>query len=526
MRTGYRVGVIMVAVAWLATACSSDSNQAAPSASTVAARQELTVGLADDQSVVSGPRAGLGNGFNILEGLTVLGPAYEVKPLLAERWELRAPTTWRFFLRKGVTFQDGQPFNAQAVKSGLFDRVAKTPGGGTIKAGPDSAVVVDDFTIDFTPTATNLAVPAQLVHPSAAVAAPGTTLEKKPVGTGPFRFVSYAPKESLVVERNPDYWGTKAKLDKITYRFIPDDTTRLQDLQGGAVDLIVNVPSASVKSTTGDKNLSVVKSEVGAYDALLLNIHGKGGRDLLSDLTLRQAVALSIDRKAIANGVLDGQATADATMVPPASLGTYASTVKGSPYDPAKAKSMLDAAGWTVGADGVRAKAGRPLKLQLVTGFPSAAALNPIPAYIQTELKSVGIALEIVERPDSASYQALLTAGEGDIFIEQGNQNDGNPAFLPVLLFYSAGSGSSADYVGLSGPGSQFDALIGPTLTESDPDKIRQQTAAAMHQLIDVDAAVVPLAGIPRIFAMKKSVQGFVASPSLINTRWDGIFIK
>jgi peptide/nickel transport system substrate-binding protein len=528
MRTAHRaVGVVMLVGALVATACSSGSNtskQAGPATTTSPPRQELTVGTIDDQFVVSGARANLASGYNVLETLTLLSPQYEVKPLLAERWEFRAPNTWRFFLRHGVTFHDGQPFNAQAVKTGLFDRVAKTPGGGTIKAGPDSAVVVDDFTVDFTPTAPNLRIPEQIVHPTNGVAAPGTTLESKPVGTGPFRFVEYQPKDHLTVERFDGYWGPKPKLDRITFRFIPDNNTRRLALESGQVDYILNVPTGDVKSLK-DKGFTVATSAVGAYDALYLNIHGKPPYDLLSDQVVRQAIAYSIDRKAIATGVLDGQATADPTMVPPASLGQYASTVKGYAFDPAKAKSTLDAAGWKPGSDGIRSKEGRRLHLQLVSGLPTAEALRPIPAFLQSELKDVGIDLEIVERPDTPSYQSLITSGQGDIFIEQGNQNDGNPSFLPVLLFCNCGSGASADYVGLFGPGPAFDNLITPALSEVDLDKVRKETADAMHLLIDEQAVVVPLAGIPRVSAMKKQVQGFVAHPSSINTRWDSISI-
>nr|WP_281288662.1 ABC transporter substrate-binding protein [Pseudonocardia kunmingensis] len=112
--------------------------------------------------------------------------------MLAERWEFRAPNTWRFFLRHGVRFHDGQPFNAQAVKAGLFDRVAQRKNGSTIKAGPDSAVVVDEYTIDFTPTVPNLRVPEQIGHPSNVVYAPGSIAGVKPMGTGPFTFLEYA----------------------------------------------------------------------------------------------------------------------------------------------------------------------------------------------------------------------------------------------------------------------------------------------------------------------------------------------
>ncbi len=493
-----------------------------------AAKQELTVGASQDLYVLEGPRASLGMyplNANIVETLAYLGPNYEVKPLLAERWEFRQPNTWRFFLRKGVKFHDGQPFNAAAVKAGLFDRVAKIPGGSTILAGPSSAVVVDDYTIDFTPIRSNLRVPEQIVHPNNGVIAPGSDPGKKPVGTGPFRFVEYATKERIVVDRNPDYWGARATLTKITFRFYPDAASRLLALQSGNVDAIFDVSRPDVQ-TLQAKGFTIKKSVVGAYEALYANVHGRAPFDILQDLNVRQAVTYAIDRKSLVTGALDGQATTDQTMVPPSSLTPYTSTVKGYAFDQSKAKALLDAAGWKPGADGIRVNGGRRLKLTVISGFPSAEVHRPVPSLLQAQLKQVGIEVEIVERPDSASYQSVITSGQGDLYLEQGNQNDANPGFLPVLLFYVGGSGATADYQSLFAPGPKFDQVLGPSLTESDPNRVRMIVAEAMHQIIDEDAIVMPLAGIYRIYGLKKTVQGFTPHPSSLMVRWDGVSLS
>jgi peptide/nickel transport system substrate-binding protein len=518
---------LVLCLALLGAACSSSKSTTSggSTGSTTAQGKELRVGFTDDQYVVEGPEAALGAyplNTNVMETLTYLSPDYQVKPMLAERWEFHPPNTWRFFLRPNVKFHDGQPLTAQAVKEGLFDRVAKQDGGGTIEAGPSSAVVVDPLTIDFTPTSTNLRIPEQVVHPSNAVYAPGSDPGKKPVGTGPFRFVSYQPKEQIVVERNPDYWGAKAKLAKMTFRFYPDASARRLALEAGNIDFAFDVPRPDVKDLSS-KGFMIMNSPPGAYEAMYANIHGAAPHDLLSDVKVREAIDFAIDRKAAVTGVLDGQATTDQTFVPPAVLAPYQSQVQGFTYDAAKAKSLLDDAGWKPGADGIREKGGRKLKLTLVSGFPSSEAIKPMPTFLQSQLKAVGIDVDIVERPDSASYQALIDSGQGDLFIEQGNQNDANPAFLPVLLFYAGGTGASAAYQSLFAPKGTFDQIMGQTLSESDPQKVRQETAMGMHQIIDVDAVIMPLAGIFRIYGMSKSVQGFTPHPSFLNVRWEGV---
>lgn len=526
-----RFAAVGLSVAVVMSGCggAAQTEQASDQPAKPATDQSLVVGYTEDQYVLEGPRASLGMyplNANIVETLTYLTPEYEVKPLLAERWELIEPNTWRFFLRKGVVFHDGQPFNAQAVKEGLFDRAGQVEGGGTIKAGPQSAVVVDEYTIDFTPTVPNLRVPQQLVHPNNGVVAPGSTIGTKPIGTGLFRFVDYKPKESISVERNPDYWGGAPKLERIEFRFFPDRNARKLALESGDVDVIYEVPRQDVEDLKA-REFTVLNSEVGAYEAMYANARGgKAPYDKLADVAVRRAVAMSIDRQALVTGVLDGLATTDQTFVPPTSLGDQASLVKGSPYDPAGAMRLLDEAGWRAEGSAVRTKNGTPLSLTLVSGFPTAEVHRPIPAFLQSELAKVGIELKIVERPDSASFQALIKSGEGDLFLEQGNQNDGNPGFLPVLLLYTGGSGASAPYQSLFAPGKKFDELIEPSLSAADPAVVRSAVAAAMREAIVEQATVIPLAGIFRIYGMRSEVKGFVPHPSFLNLRWDDVWLS
>jgi len=524
---------LAVVLSLVSAACSDKSTTATKATATTAAaanpNAELKVGFTEDQYVLNGPEASLAEyplNANVIETLATMSPDYEVVPALAESWTLVPPNTWRFKLRQGVKFHDGTPLDAAAVKAGLFDRLAKMDGGSSLKAGPASAVVVDPSTIDFTPTVPNLRVPEQMVHPQYGVIAPGSDIGKKPVGTGPFRFVEYVPKERIVVDRNPDYWGPRAKVAKITFRFYPDASTRRLALESGEIDAAYEIPRDDVAGLKS-KGFTIKNSSVGAYDALLVNQHGKQGFDILSDASVRQAVALGIDRKKLVTNVLDGLATTDQTIVAPNSLKPYTSTITGFPFDQAKAKSMLDAAGWVPGSDGIRAKGGKKLHLVLVSGFPAAEILRPIPAFVQSQLKEIGIDVAITERPDSDSYGAVMDAGDGDLFLEQGNQNDANPGFLPILLFYTGpGSGDPFSYQKLFGPGGKFDETLAPALTEANADTVRKIVANAMHQFVDVDVAAIPLAGVFRIYGLRKGVEGFVPHPAFLHVRWDTVSVS
>lgn len=530
MRPSARRLIAVLVLAVVASACGGGSDdstdEAGGSSSQPNVNAELRVGFTEDQYILEGPDANLGAypaNANIVETLVYLNDRYEVVPRLAERWEFRPPNTWRFFLRQGVRFHDGQPMNAQTIKAGLFDRVAAKRNGGTIRATPQSAVVVDEYTIDFTAAVPNLRVVEQLVHPQNGAIAPGSDHGTRPVGTGPFRFVDYRPKERITVERNNDYWGEKALLARLTFRFFPDRNARLLALQAGDIDLAYEIPRDDVAGLES-RGFTIAKSTVGAYRAVFMNSYGDEPYDILRDANVRKAIATGIDRKKHVDGVLSGLATTDQTFVPPSALGGSASLIRGHTFNLNAARTMLDNAGWRAGADGIRVKDGRRLKLTLVSGFPSAEAIRPSPTFLQAELKNLGVEVEIVERPDSASFQDLMTRKQGDLFIEDGNQNDANVGFLPVLLLYTGpGSSGTGTYQGISAPGPRFDELIQPALTEPDHTNLQRIVATAMNEAITEQATVLPLNGVFRIYGMKKAVTGFVPHPSFLNVSWLGV---
>src|SRR5260370_9224585 len=312
---------LVLAVAMLAVACNRGSTTAAKTASSNP-NAALTVGFTEDQYVLSGPQASLGEyplNANIIETLATITPDYKVVPALAESWTLIAPNTWRFKIRQGVKFHDGQALNAMAVKDGVVDRLAAMKGGSSLKAGPNSVKVVDEFTLDFTPRVPNLRVPEQMVHPQLGVRARGSELGKNRGGTGPFRFVEYVPKERIVVERNPDYWGAKAKVAKITFRFYPDASTRRLALQSGEIDAAFEVPRDDVAGLRSN-GFQILTSGVGAYDALLLNQHGKPGFDILTDVAGRPTGAPGLQRRKRRLGGLDRVAHPHPTHVAPPTL--------------------------------------------------------------------------------------------------------------------------------------------------------------------------------------------------------------
>lgn len=509
----------------------SASPQASPTAAAtspaVIIKQRLVIGMEEDGYTREGVKANVclyPVNTNVFEPLVKLGPNFEVLPNLATEWEYMGDNVWRFHLRRGVKFHDGRDFTAEAVAY-TMKRIADQ-GGGTIKMGPDSVKIVDDYTVDIASTIPNMRLPQQLVHSQFGILAPGTDLISTFIGTGPFKFKEYTPNQHLTVIRNPDYWGQKAILEEIRFDFIPDRNTRVMALQAGDCDVIIRVPMESVDLIESTKGLKIARSSPGAYTSLMCNVSGDSSEyNILKDRKVRKAIAQAIDRESIITYMWEKNAELNQTMIPPSVLGEYASLVKGFTYDPEAAKSLLEEAGWKVGKGGIREKDGRRLSLTLVSGFPTAEVHRPIPEILQAQLKEIGIELKIIEVSETAAYTETLKSEQGDIWIEMGNQNNCDPTFLPYLLHHSNGYYSLT--YGLYKVNETFDGLLDQALQTSDPDECARLTAEALHILIDEEAINIPIASHYQIWGLRENVMGFTPYPSRINQyNWNEVYLK
>ena len=384
---------------------------------------------------------------NIYERLTHVDEHFQLKPGLAERWELRPDgRTWRFFLRKGVTFHDGSPFTAADVIFSV-DRAARR-GGGAIDATEGATVAVDDHTVDFTPARPNFKVPIRLSNVSnhVHIIKAGTDSSVHPMGTGPVKFVSHSPDELIRVERYDGYWDrpNAARVRSILFKFIPDGNARVLALRAGDVDVIMDVPREAVTELKKDANLRVVQAALGGFNAIYINVLGRDEFAITADRRLRQALAMGINRDQIVKDVYEGNAAPLPTLVPPALLGAQKDKVKGPPaYDPAGARRILDDLGWRPGPDGVRVKDGRRLEIVIGSGFPSPELQRPIPEVLQSQLRQVGVGAKIVEQ----SMANLVVDGSlrAHFWLEMYGATDPDPGSI-LRFFRSPAIGNTGNY--------------------------------------------------------------------------------
>jgi len=349
---------------------------------------ELVFGTASDPVVLDGALVSDGESLRALdqmfEGLVTLKEgSTEVVPGLAESWEADAAgTAWTFKLRDGVKFHDGTDFNADAVCfnfdrwynfKGPFQLESATYywqtvfGGFADKKKPSlykSCEAVDDTTVRLNLTKASASFLGALALTNFTFASPkalqefgadkgsvdeetgfkptGTYGTEHPTGTGPFKFESWTRGDRLVMVRNDDYWGDKAKLERLIFRPISDNAARLQALQNGEIQGYDLVEPQDIETIEGDDTLQILDRP--AFNVGYVTINQKVKP--FDKLAVRQAVAAGLDRQAVVDNFYAGRGDVATQFMPPSLFG-YANDVKTYTYNPRKAKALLASAGVT-----------------------------------------------------------------------------------------------------------------------------------------------------------------------------------
>jgi peptide/nickel transport system substrate-binding protein len=509
------------AIVLLAAACAqAPTGTAASPQAQVDPNAEVKIAADEDQWPAQGDAAkstyfAYPLNVNVFEPLIKIASDYSLQPALAEKWELVPPNTWRFTIRQGVKFHDGHVMTVDDVmwswggprqmEAKLLSTVANT-------LGPNSVKKIDEKTIDITPAVPNLRLPEQIGHLNGLILPNGKYTDSPGVvGTGPFKVVDYAKSDHVTLERFDDYWGDKPKVKRMTVRFLPDTQARIQALRAGEVDFIKDAPPDAVRSLDKDGYV-VVKSKPGRNQLIYLNRNSKAPHDLLGEKAVREAIQFAIERKAYVDTVFDGVADPGRAMAPISILSKYSDQVPAPKTDVDRAKKALEDAGWKAASGGIREKAGRKLSLELIAWAEvSSTALE----LLQAQLRAVGIDVVIKKAADTPTYSNFYRNGQYDMDLEVPNQNDANPAFLPVLRMYSKNA-TAAPFA----PGAAFDALAEKSNAATNVDGAQQAAAQMMNMLINDEHTVIPLAGLYRIYAMRKGVNLGDPHPSTTNQTW------
>ncbi len=334
--------------------------------------------------------------YNILEPLLTLDEKMQIQLKLASSYEVMSPTRVRVKLRPGVKFHDGTPLNAAAVKFTLDRALRGTPPArwAALTGSLEGAEVVDDLTVDvvtrepYGPILRTLAMVYPSIVSPTAVQKMGADFSRAPVGTGPFRFVEWKTNTHVIIERNPDYWGEKAPLDRVIFKVVPEEGARMIALQTGDADMVLLPSPPQLPALRRDAKYTV--HEVVGGRVVFIGMHA--GLPPLDDVRVRSALLHAVDRKAILDNIMEGSAVAARGVLAPSVFGFKDMQLdRLYPFDRARAKALLAQSGWTAGPDGILVKGGQRLSLNWLAARGRYPKDGEITEAVQAMLKEVGV---------------------------------------------------------------------------------------------------------------------------------------
>ena len=403
-------------------------------------------------------------------------------PDLATSWESPDPLTYVFHLRHGVRFHNGAPFTSADVKF-TFDSIF----GGSLKTGKRAAFRMvasvdapDDFTIVFHLREAYASFLWNLSRPGVGIVPrnSGVDVAQHPVGTGPFRFVSLAPDDEIILERNPHYFGEIPKIERVRFRLVPDATVRALELRKGSADL------ASPSSLTPDMvvalsrypGITVTQGPGTSLAYLAFNFDDP----ILSKREVRQALAYATDRAAIVEHLMRGQARLAASLLPP-NHWAYDANVATYDFDPARADKLLDAAGLPRAKDGVR------FRVTLKTSTDESTRLYS--EVLQAQWQRMGVALEL--RPQEyATFYSDVTRGSFQLYTQRWVGGNNDPDFFEYVFSskkFPPDGANRGHY-----RNAELDALLNRSRVETDRET-RRAILAEVQRIVADDLPYIDL---------------------------------
>ena len=432
---------------------------------------------------------------------------------LAESWDISDDgKTYTFHIRDGVKFSDGEVCDANAIKAN-FDAIIENKDRHTWLemmnllvgvSAPDDKTFVIELSEPYYPLLTELGVtrPFAMISPKAMK--DGSTKDgvNAYIGTGPYVLTDFVTDEYAVFEANENYWGEQPKIKKITVKVIPDNQTRILALEKGEIDMIFGknmIDADAINQYTGNDKFIVSLSDPTSTRQIVLNTT----RDVLADKEVRQALQHATNKQAISDGIFYGlEQPADtlfAKTVPycDIDLEPYA-------YDVELAQSMLDEAGWVVGADKIREKDGQKLNIDLLYNSDSVTE-KAIAEYLQSEYQKIGISLNI-HGEEEQSYRDNMKAGNFDMVF---NICWGTP-YDPQSSLAAMRAPVYGDYAAQLGleDKADIDQAITDILVSTDETK-RQELYTFVLTRLHEDAVYIPLTYECNKAIYRSDLQGF-----------------
>jgi ABC-type transport system substrate-binding protein len=451
----------------------------------------------------------------VFDGLTRFTPDAGVQPGLAERWDYSGTgrPSYRFHLRRGVTFHDGTPFVARHVissweralapstKGGRAEPLRPILGAGDFAAGKAASIrglrALDDSTLQVELEQPLGIFPKLLAMPVASIVPPNLRVDR-PVGTGPWRFVEWKHDDYLLFARNASWWGGAPPADSLRARIIAEPSTAVAEFQSGNVDVLL-VPPGDTKRWESSANRAVMMS-VPALQLVYVAINTTRGP--LADARVRRAINLAIDRQQIVDRLMSGRGRLAAGVIPP-SLGGADTARAAFPFDMAAAKRLL-------------AEAGHPGGIDVELWVGANPTYGQIAVAVQGFLAAAGIRAKVVQRESAAAREASRN-GQVDMFLKDwyADYPDAENFLYPLLFSANKGVGGNVSFFA----NAEFDRLVSAARVEPDELKrnvlYRQADSIAFQQ-----APMVFMYFYNELYAVQPWLNGFTPPAIFNGQRW------
>ena len=467
----------------------------------------------------------------VVEGLVTNDEKLNIVPVLASEVPTTAnggvvlrkdggmDVTWK--LRPGVKWHDGVPhtsadvkFTVDAINKGDwkpesvdgFDRIVSVD-------TPDSLTAVVHYREVYAPYQMQFArgtLPKHILDGKNIDGA--TDYNRKPLGTGPYRVVEWKTGEHILLEGVPNYWrGAEfPKIKRLLFKFLPNTTTRINQLKSGEVQMVALVPWDKVRELRGNPAIRLNTVVGNGYEHVSLN---QQHFTPFAEIAVRRAMAHAIDRDLIVNTLLDGLVTVVNGPIQPLSPA-YEKDVTIYGHDPARARALLDSAGWKVGADGIRTKGGQRLSFTMITQSGFAIRENVSQA-LQQQLRAVGIEAK-VRLIDGTSISSVWFKGDFDAMLHWW-QSGADPE---ITLFFASDR--------MPPKGRNVNYLKDDTLTAMLYESDRTADVAARILLLKKAqrrvSELVPeltLYNTSKVDAVPARLQGFTGNPTNAGPFWN-----
>lgn len=438
----------------------------------------------------------------IFDSLLKKDKQFSLQPDLAASWEMPNPLTYIFHLRSGVEFQNGRPLTSRDVKWTIDSMrnhsilTAKYQAYRNIAdvAAPDPETVVIHMSQPDSSLLWNLSDGGLGIVPYGS----GSDFQQHPIGTGPFQFVRQEMDKEVVLERNPQSWQGVPKIARLRFEVVPDAMTRALELRKGSADVASNALSPDmVWSMRHDPKLAIATAPGTEVQYLTFNLR----QPYLRDVRVRQAIAYAMNRTLIISTLLRGQARPADSLLPPGHWA-YTGDVPHYNYDPQKARTMLDAAGYKPGRDGIR------FHLTMKTSNDEGTRL--LAMALQQQLRAVGIALDI-RSFEFATFYSDISHGSFGIYGLRWIGGNEDPDIFRYAFATSSIPPRGANRGDYSN--AEVDQLLQTASSDSNQSD-RRAAYVRVQQILANDLPTLPLWFLDSVVIYNRRLSGVTASPS------------